>query len=274
MSNAPQNTCYVCGKPATSVEHVPPRSFFPKEHRTSLITVPSCNEHNQIKSKDDEYIRSILLKIAQSPASELVKKQERALERALEKFLEEFKKALDSNPSLRNNIKLEQAMLNLGKEEISLEERLNALYVAASITNAKLGVFSAFFKEPENAIWHNGQPTISTAIDVERLFHFFELLSQGLWYAKFKNATKKPKYLVFHELLLPDISDTEKKLSEIYRRSFDKSTSSGENKEIFYYEFFHHAEYNTIVLNMCFFEEVIITAVFDIAEQVNQNIKF
>jgi hypothetical protein len=54
----------MCESPATTREHVPPKCFFPKSKDTplgedlrfNLITVPSCEEHNSAKSKDDEYL--------------------------------------------------------------------------------------------------------------------------------------------------------------------------------------------------------------------------
>lgn len=61
-------TCYWCGAPKTSKEHVPPRCLFPKEkdapqlgdQRKGLIKVPSCNIHNCEKSGDDEYLMCVL----------------------------------------------------------------------------------------------------------------------------------------------------------------------------------------------------------------------
>jgi hypothetical protein len=58
------DTCYMCDRIATSREHVPAQSFFPEakdavdgaDLRRNLITVPSCETHNQNKKKDDEYI--------------------------------------------------------------------------------------------------------------------------------------------------------------------------------------------------------------------------
>ena len=63
------DTCYFCGSAATSTEHVPPACLFPEkkdlddgvDYRKNLITVPSCDEHNSQKSKDDEYIQLILV---------------------------------------------------------------------------------------------------------------------------------------------------------------------------------------------------------------------
>ena len=49
-------TCYMCGKPESSKEHVPPKSFFPKGAGLQLKTVPSCAEHNNTKSNDDQYL--------------------------------------------------------------------------------------------------------------------------------------------------------------------------------------------------------------------------
>jgi len=58
----------MCEKLSTSREHVPPKCFFPdssdslgnKGFRKDLITVPSCDEHNLVKSKDDEYLCAVI----------------------------------------------------------------------------------------------------------------------------------------------------------------------------------------------------------------------
>ena len=54
MPHAP--SCYRCGAPATTREHLPPKSFFPKGGNLQLKTVPSCPEHNNAKSDDDQYL--------------------------------------------------------------------------------------------------------------------------------------------------------------------------------------------------------------------------
>ncbi|AXH64146.2 MULTISPECIES: hypothetical protein [Providencia] len=51
--------CYYCGNPATTREHVPPKCFFPKG--SNLITVPSCEIHNNDKSHIDEIMRVFLM---------------------------------------------------------------------------------------------------------------------------------------------------------------------------------------------------------------------
>jgi hypothetical protein len=73
-----QQTCYMCDSPATSSEHAPPKCFFPsknasgKDLRRNLITVPSCDLHNSKKSKDDEYLRAIIL-LASGASSDVAK---------------------------------------------------------------------------------------------------------------------------------------------------------------------------------------------------------
>ncbi len=60
-------TCYMCDSVEASREHAPPSCFFPKAKkfgqnlRRNLITVPSCDQHNSQKSKDDEFLRSVIL---------------------------------------------------------------------------------------------------------------------------------------------------------------------------------------------------------------------
>lgn len=55
--------CYICDAGATSKEHVPPKCLFPEgkdmdgeNYRNNLITVPSCDQHNSAKSRDDEFL--------------------------------------------------------------------------------------------------------------------------------------------------------------------------------------------------------------------------
>jgi len=54
--------CYMCDQTATTTEHVPPKCLFPtmkdssQDLRVNLFTVPSCDNHNGKKSKDDEFL--------------------------------------------------------------------------------------------------------------------------------------------------------------------------------------------------------------------------
>ncbi len=60
IKTAPASICYACDEPATTKEHAPPLSFFPEEHAVNLVTVPSCDLHNNAKSMDAEYTRNVI----------------------------------------------------------------------------------------------------------------------------------------------------------------------------------------------------------------------
>jgi hypothetical protein len=50
--------CYFqgCEKKGITKEHIPPRSFFPEGENEQLLTIKSCEIHNNKKSTDDQYV--------------------------------------------------------------------------------------------------------------------------------------------------------------------------------------------------------------------------
>lgn len=51
-------TCAICGKnPATTSDHIPPRSMFPRPRPSDLITIPTCPKCNKATEKLDEEFR-------------------------------------------------------------------------------------------------------------------------------------------------------------------------------------------------------------------------
>lgn len=50
----------MCAAEGLTREHVPPRCFFPKPYPKNMVTVPSCQMHNNDISKDVEYVRNII----------------------------------------------------------------------------------------------------------------------------------------------------------------------------------------------------------------------
>lgn len=53
--------CIYCGRqPAGSVDHVPPRCFFPPPLPSDLITLPSCPPCNVQFSREDQYAHSVI----------------------------------------------------------------------------------------------------------------------------------------------------------------------------------------------------------------------
>lgn len=69
----PGETCYTCGAPAVSDDHIPAKCLFPvpRPADLQLITVPSCDAHNHERGGDDDYFRLIMTTCsADDPAAE------------------------------------------------------------------------------------------------------------------------------------------------------------------------------------------------------------
>jgi hypothetical protein len=60
----PEKVCYWCGAPATSKDHVPPKSLFPPEKSVNLHTVPACEKHNETMSPLDDRFKFYIQAIA------------------------------------------------------------------------------------------------------------------------------------------------------------------------------------------------------------------
>ena len=81
-------TCYACERPASTIEHCPPKAFFPTGQRQNLMTVPSCEEHNNDYSKDVEYTRNAITTLWGVNTT------------GLDLFERKTKKSLDRSPGL------------------------------------------------------------------------------------------------------------------------------------------------------------------------------
>lgn len=75
MKSSENSQCYCCEQTATTKDHIPPKCFFPEkkylssnspDYRSNLITVPSCSEHNNSRSSDDEYTAAVIITNSES----------------------------------------------------------------------------------------------------------------------------------------------------------------------------------------------------------------
>lgn len=116
--------CYFqgCDKKGETKEHIPPRSFFPEGEKEQLLTVKSCKEHNNAKSKDDFYVLAQICMNA-SPNN-----------RAREVFEKKIVPQLDfNNGALRK--KLSKGSVNLGNGAVKYKidpSRLDDFFTALS----------------------------------------------------------------------------------------------------------------------------------------------
>src|SRR5260370_8354286 len=51
--------CYLCGSPASTLDHVPPQGFF-SVVPVNIIRLPACEQCNRSASLDEEYMRTTL----------------------------------------------------------------------------------------------------------------------------------------------------------------------------------------------------------------------
>jgi hypothetical protein len=82
---AEADKCYLCGAPATTSDHVPPRGVFPSPRPANLITVPACKTCNHGCSLDDEYFRTVVSAVSRDSPRSLHLLKQRILPRVREK---------------------------------------------------------------------------------------------------------------------------------------------------------------------------------------------
>jgi hypothetical protein len=208
--------CYMCDRPATSREHVPPRCIFPERKdsngqdlRAQLITVPSCEIHNSKKSQDDEFLMVSLA-------------------------------GLIGNNSIgyRHNLsKVNRAIVN------SSGKLLEAVFLKRNHSAVKLDD-NAFF----GVIW--GTP------DYERLERCFENIARGLFYHHFNSRFIGELRVVMGYLKYDDKNSTTftrflKHRAEVDLRARERL---GKNPNVFFYQFSDTDAGGLFMLKMCFFE--------------------
>ncbi|MBI2280747.1 MAG: hypothetical protein HYU68_08680 [Bacteroidetes bacterium] len=116
--------CYFQGCTSIGVtkEHIPPKAFFPDNEKEQLLTVKSCTEHNNAKSKDDLYVLAQVCMNA-SPSN-----------RAREIFLEKVKPQLDfNNAALRKLLAKDAVKLQDGSVKYDVDiKRFDDFFTALS----------------------------------------------------------------------------------------------------------------------------------------------
>ena len=107
------STCYMCDSVETSREHAPPLCFFPpskdvgRDLRSNLITVPSCDLHNSNKSKDDEFLRSVILMSAAKNSQS-----------GQQQFFGKLLRATSRRPHVYKSFFTDQGTVAKGKEQV------------------------------------------------------------------------------------------------------------------------------------------------------------
>lgn len=137
--------CYLCEAEKFSMEHVPARCFFPEEpeYRKDLIKVPSCQQHNENTSKDDEYVRNI---ICMSIGNNSV---------AFKQFIDKVIKSFQHSPALQS-----QTLHNSQKVYVEEEQCLQQTF-AFQIDRDRFDkvmkkIGYALYYHEYNKVWQHG----------------------------------------------------------------------------------------------------------------------
>lgn len=257
--------CYYCGGNVTGVEHVPPRSFFPRGMRQDLITVDSCDFHNQEKSKEDEYVRAILLssiKIDEHPhLEELRNTSIRAVERSV-------KRAFERQPTKEQAEKVLEIIEKYENDPVGGAKAFDEIHSQGIMSLGLMGLVNKDTRE-ETVIDSRGLEvkTTSFVYDRKRLYGFLDCMARGIFYHELGERWKGSVHFLPHTFLKDDASQYDKDLSEDFLKHFDWTAAKGAQKEIFCYEGANRRHPETgkvesIFFTFCFFNTFYFTAVF------------
>lgn len=215
-----KNRCYYCGKPKTSMEHVPPKVFFPDkkyrlnntDYRKNLITVPSCDEHNSAKSNLDELLFTVITMSASSNKYGQYLFSEKAVDKVVFRSHHIFNSIFNSTKS---------ALISRDQEKSS-------------------------------------KPTLICNIDKNKLDDCFTHIAKGIYFYHFKQVYTH-SIEIHYQFQIFTSANTEKmnyELEEI-NRSINKMLSAiekhGENPDIFYYKILEEKP-ETLLLQLSFYE--------------------
>jgi hypothetical protein len=257
--------CYFCGGEATGVEHVPPKSFFIKGQREELITVPSCDVHNQQKSKDDEYIRSLLLSSSKLDGNEKLNPLFDLHSRMLRRAGEQISKRIESEEGYQKFFEIEERL----KGDPIFGMKICSELQKAGISTGLLGLLSVDYRD-EIILDSNGneQKTISFKFDTERFINFFKALSKGIFFHETKTIWLGEVELLTHGFLREDVGEVGERYSQHYRSQLVREQAKGRHKDIFYYDIGtevndENAEILRYVLSFCLYDEYEFTAFFE-----------
>lgn len=124
MTRFETTTCYHCASEGTSREHVPPKCLFPKgEEWPGLVTVPSCEKHNNGNSQADEYLKFLLGASSEHIPSVVRNGVARGLVRLAQlgsRNLDRFGLRLDNAALvIENDFPIDFELLNSGLEKVA-----------------------------------------------------------------------------------------------------------------------------------------------------------
>lgn len=143
--------CYYqgCSNKGITKEHIPPRSFFPKGEKEQLLTVKSCEIHNNRKATDDQYVLAQICMNA-SPSN-----------RAREVFLKKIKPQLSHNEGAFSKM-LSQGAVVLEDGSVKYPVDINRFDKFFTALSCGIIFKTCGMQVPENFVIHHQYPCFSS----------------------------------------------------------------------------------------------------------------
>lgn len=214
-------TCYMCERPATSDEHVPPKCLFPEEKdlpkgvslRKDLIKVPSCDIHNTKRSKDDEYLLYVLsMNIANNAV-------------AFRQFSTKILRAVDRRPGLM------QSILS-GQQEVVAVDRTGTAHNALMVKADMSRIYKCFNQMARALYYKEFQEKF---VGTCRFLHDFTIADDSKFTLKVRDGQSEQKAL------------------EYVKSYFGRSDHKGSNPSVFRYRIEDPDERGLVALSMQFY---------------------
>ena len=195
--------CYMCDAKPTSVEHVPPRCFFPQKKdlpngvdlRKQLITVPSCDVHNTEKSMDDVYL---LYAVSMNIPNNLT---------ASDHFTKKIMRSINRNPSVI--------------------KRFTEKHIPVKVEDTESGEI---------------HETLALKVDLQRIKNTLEMIGRALYFHHFKSSWKG-NVSAYPDFILALTEPNSRAINEPLERMFAYAEELfkhekhyGENQEVFLYQ--------------------------------------
>lgn len=234
MKTSNKPLCYCCNNVSTTKEHVPPECFFPKnrhlpkgskDYRQRLITVPSCEKHNNDRAIDDEYTAAIITVIADSDIIDL----------ALQgKWLRAFK---------RNGFALWKTITQRSQLVRSLNNRSGLLIPEETLAiNLDMIRINRVFQGISRGLYYHEH---ATKWDGEIEIYYLSFLKPDL-------SPQETSPWLFELNQTFSSAATDPKSPEFQPK--------GSNPEVFYYQVYRNQEKGTLLFRMVFYGEVVVLA--------------
>lgn len=189
--------CYMCSADAKTKEHFPPKSLFPKGANLQLWTVPSCPDHNNKKSGDDQYF-----------LTQVLMNMSREGNLARERFMQAIAPHFEKSPKYRDMIARDAKQLGDGKRAYPVD--LGRMFsVMDGICHALIfRKYGQRLSSEKYRIWHEflnfaSDDVAHTELRTKWLSDFERIATENSWALSTEAADKTAEEVYSYKIFAP-----------------------------------------------------------------------